>query len=293
MSSELIGCNNDPSIFYGIPYLFFPNDTTRTPSPITGIQDNHIRFWIHMGLVIAGFLLAVVSFFAQLCKPASYGKHADGSGRCPVPAKIAFGITDFIPGFIFFTLTYFIAGQNFRNGINITMYMLFTVHYLTRGLMTVISKYTHNKVSVFIPVGTFVANTLYHYINAEFIGSVYYCRGYYYDPRFIVGLLLFLIGITINRAADLQLIYLRRKHKDRDYVVPKGPLFYLISCPNYFGEGLQWFGWAIMTWSLAGLVWWLFTESTFITRARHNHKWYRNQYLDYPPHRRALIPLIY
>lgn len=30
----------------------------------------------------------------------------------------------------------------------------------------------------------------------------------------------------------------------------------------------------IATWSLAGLVWLLFTMATFIPRARHNHQWY-------------------
>lgn len=93
--------------------------------------------------------------------------------------------------------------------------------------------------------------------------------------------------------SSLQVIFLRKSRRDRAYFLPRGFLFYLVSCPNYFGEGLQWLGWAMMTWSLAGLVWWLYTESIFIPRSGHNHRWYQSQFLNYPSHRKALIPLIY
>lgn len=156
-------CNNELSLFHGIPYLFFPNDTNQPPSPITNLQDNFIHFWIHIGLVILGFLIAIISFFVQLCGPASYGKHADGSGRCPVPTKLFYVIAELIPGFIIFTITYFITGQSFSEPVNIVMYFLFTIHYLTRGLvMPFISRYCHNKITVWIPLWKIIANTLYH-----------------------------------------------------------------------------------------------------------------------------------
>lgn len=289
-------CGGDRSVSHGIPYAFFPDDPERDPSPITNERDNEIRFWIHIALVIIGFILAILTFFGQLCKPVKYGKHASGSGRCPVPSRIAFAISDGVPGIVIFTLTYFISGQNFGCHVNIVMYCLFIIHYIHRGIINpIVGRFSQKKVTLWIPVSAFIANVLYHYINADFIGSAFYCRGYYYDPRFIIGLILFITGFIINRAADTQLvcIYWRKKENKGDYVIPKGPLFYLISCPNYFGEGLQWFGWTIMTWSLAGLVWWLFTEATFIPRSRHNHKWYKDQFLDYPPRRKALIPFIY
>lgn len=287
-------CDGDGSLTAGIPYLLFPNDSTRPPSPITNIRDNEIRFWIHIGLVILGFILALITFFVQLCRPAPYGKHADGSGRFPVPTRVAFIISEVLPGVIIFTLTYFLAGQFFDQAPNIVLYCLFTIHYIHRGIIhPVVSRYSHAKVTLWIPLSTTLANILYHYTNAEFIGSAQYCSGYLYDPRFVVGLVLFVIGFILNRAADIQLLLLRKSRKDKDYVIPKGPLFYFISCPNYFGEGLQWFGWAVMTWSLAGVVWWLFSEATFVPRARHNHKWYRNQFLDYPSFRKALIPFIF
>ena len=297
-SNSKVPCSGEDSIFHGIPYLLFPQDPNRGPSPITNKQDDELRFWIHFGLVIFGFILAIITFLGQLCKPAPYGRHANGNGKLPVPKRLAYIFSDAVPGIVIFSMTYFVAGQFFDEHINLIMYCLFIVHYIHRGLIQpLVARYSRPKITFWIPISTFLANILYHYINAEFIGSAQYCDGYIYDPRFLIGLILFIIGFVINRAADMQLLCLRvcqkDKDKDKEYVVPQGPLFYLISNPNYFGEGLQWFGWTIMTWSLAGLVWWLFTEATFIPRARHNHKWYKQQFVDYPPRRKALIPFIY
>ena len=295
MSSEPSACDGDLSILHGIPYLLFANGSNVPPSIFAvNIGDIRIRLWIHLSLVIFGFLLAVVSFFVQLCKPIPYGKHSEGFVRCPVPIKVFYIVAHLVPGFIFFTLTYFLEGVYFRNPVNIVMYVLFMVHYVTQGLiMPIISRYSNTRIALWIPVAILVTNTFYHYLNAEFIGSANFCDNYYYDPRFIVGVLLFVVGFILGRAADIQLILLRKSRKDKDYVIPKGVLFGLISCPNYFGEGLEWFGWAVMTWSLSGVVWWLFVESTLITRARHNHKWYRAEFSTYPLHRKALIPFIY
>ncbi len=287
-------CGGDKSVTEGIPYLLFPDDPDRDPSPITNKRDNNIRFWIHFGLVILCFILAVVTFAVKLFKPMPYGMHADGSGRFPIPTRLAIIVSETVPGIFIFTLTYFIAGQHFDRAVNIIFFCVFILHYIHRGIIhPLVARYSHPKITIWIPLTMFILNTLYHYVNAEFIGSAHFCDGYWYDPRFLIGLILFIAGFVINRVADVQLILLRESRKDKDYRVPKGPLFFLISCPNYFGEGLQWFGWMIMTWSLSGLVWWLFTEATFVPRARHHHKWYRNQFLDYPSWRKALIPFLY
>ena len=58
------------------------------------------------------------------------------------------------------------------------------------------------------------------------------------------------------------------------YYIPYGGLFELITCPNYFGELVEWLGWSLATWSPAGLVWALFSAATFIPRSWHNHNWY-------------------
>lgn len=292
--SSPVPCDGDNSWTSGIPYLLFPDDPNLDPSPITNTRDNRIRFWIHIGLVAFGFILAIVQFVGQLFQPIPYGRHARGNGRLPIPGRIARMVITLIPHVVFFVATYFLAGQRFREAPNIVFFCLYVVHFLERGIVTpLLSRYSHSKIRLWILLSFFLTGLLYSYINAEFIGSAEYCDNYLYDPRFIIGLVLFIVGFILNRAADYQLVWLRKSRTDTEYYVPKGPLYCLISCPNYFGEGLQWFGWAVMTWSLAGLVFWLASESIFIPRSRHNHKWLRNQFLDYPTIRKGLIPFLF
>ncbi len=54
-----------------------------------------------------------------------------------------------------------------------------------------------------------------------------------------------------------------RKPDETGYKIPRGWLYEKISCPNYFGEFLIRTGWAIATWSLAGLVFLLWTLANF------------------------------
>ena len=294
------------SVRWAVPYDFFYNQTingTIVQSPANIVIE---RFWIHWALVILGLILAVVTFILQVRKPARYGRHEKHSGRLYIPQRLAHMLSDGIPGVLFFTVLYFVVGRNFANPINIVFYCLFTIHYIHRGIIhPLVMRYGNSKVSLFIPVAGFVANLLYHYVNVDFISSACFYPDYYYDPRFIIGVILFIVGFVINRMADTYLAYLRcRKNKEEDdskavdndgggkYFIPECCLFKLVVNPNYLGEGIEWLGWAIATWSLPGLVWWLFTMATFIPRSRHNLAWYRRQFEDFPTYRRGMIPFI-
>jgi protein-S-isoprenylcysteine O-methyltransferase Ste14 len=81
-----------------------------------------------------------------------------------------------------------------------------------------------------------------------------------------------------------------RREADGAYVVPRGILFRRVSCPNYLGELIQWCGWAVATWSLAGLTFAVWTAANLVPRAHAHHRWYRERFPDYPPERRALLP---
>ena len=70
-------------------------------------------------------------------------------------------------------------------------------------------------------------------------------------------------------------------------------VFKWISCPNYFGEILEWIGWALATWSLAGLSFAVWAIANLVPRARANHKWYLENFAEYPRSRKALIPKIW
>ena len=95
----------------------------------------------------------------------------------------------------------------------------------------------------------------------------------------------------INRYSDNMLISLRQANKQ--YQIPRGGIFRYISCPNHFGEIVDWIGFAIIALSLGSLSFALWTSFNLIPRAMNHHNWYKNNFKDYPKDRRAVIPFIF
>jgi protein-S-isoprenylcysteine O-methyltransferase Ste14 len=63
-----------------------------------------------------------------------------------------------------------------------------------------------------------------------------------------------------------------------------------VAAPNYLGEIIQWGGWALATWSLPGLAFFVWVLANLVPRARAHQRWYRQRFADFPPERRALVP---
>ena len=100
-----------------------------------------------------------------------------------------------------------------------------------------------------------------------------YSNQWIIDPHFLVGGTIFFLGFVINVQSDYILRNLR-KPGEIGYKLPHDGLFRLVTAPNYFGEILEWCGWAVATWSLAGVAFAVFTFSNLAPRAWAYHKWY-------------------
>jgi steroid 5-alpha reductase family enzyme len=109
------------------------------------------------------------------------------------------------------------------------------------------------------------------------------------DIRFIAGILLFFTGMILNVLSDETLI-LMRKDNPEGYRIPRGGLFSLVSCPNFFGEIIEWLGYAVLCWSLPALSFFIWTCCNLIPRALDHHRWYRQVFPDYPVKRKAVFP---
>jgi protein-S-isoprenylcysteine O-methyltransferase Ste14 len=71
-------------------------------------------------------------------------------------------------------------------------------------------------------------------------------------------------------------------------------MFRYVTAANYFGELTEWTGWAIMTLSLPGLVFAIWTFANLGPRAYRHHKWYIEKFGDeYPKDRKRMIPFVY
>jgi len=110
--------------------------------------------------------------------------------------------------------------------------------------------------------------------------------------HFVLGAIVFIIGYIINKHSEYLLKKLR-KPGEKGYKIPHGGFFKWISCPHYFGEIIQWTGWAILTGSVAGWAFVAYTFANLAPRAISHHRWYLQNFSDYPKSRKAIIPHVW
>jgi protein-S-isoprenylcysteine O-methyltransferase Ste14 len=189
----------------------------------------------------------------------------------------------FYPGFGAFSAT------------TVVFLLLWEAHYIHRAFIYPFSLKSSNEK---MPLSIVFSGLFFNLVNASLNGyyiftlSGGYSNTWMSDPRFIIGAALFIGGFVINKQADDTLAKLR-KGGETGYKIPQGGLYRWISCPNYFGEILTWTGWAIATWSLAGLSFAAWTMANLAPRAVSHHKWYHEHFPAYPASRKALVPGIW
>ena len=125
-------------------------------------------------------------------------------------------------------------------------------------------------------------NSLNAYLNARWISELgRYETAWLSSPYFVGGILVFFIGFAVNIHADTTLLRLRAPG-ETGYKIPQGGAYRWVSSPNYMGELIEWLGWALLTWSVSGLAFFVYTAANLVPRAISNHRWYRETFDDYP-----------
>ena len=136
----------------------------------------------------------------------------------------------------------------------------------------------------------------FNMINGFFLGYYFahfaqYANNYFVKPQFIAGTVLFVLGIVINWTYDNKLIHLRLPG-ETGYVIPLGGLFKWMSCPNLFGEIIEWSGYALLCWNLPAVSFLVWTVANLLPRALWHHRWYKQHFEEYPAERKALFPFV-
>lgn len=248
---------------------------------------------LHGMIVWAVLVMAAFTFLYLLRRTAPYGRHYVSTELRPhIPARLAWIIME-LPAPLLFLVVFFYGKHGFQL-VPLLFLVMWQGHYLNRTFVYPFRvRASGRKMPLLLVASGFFFNVINAYINARFISEFgEYANDWLADPRFLIGVSIFLFGLVLNLHADNTLIRLRQSN-ETGYAIPHGGGFRFVSCPNYLGEILEWLGWAVATWSPCGLVFFLFTVANLAPRARSNHRWYLETFSNYPAHRRALIPRIY
>lgn len=246
---------------------------------------------IHGWAVAVEFLLAVITFAALFFVVAPYGRYERAGWGPTVPSALGWVVME-IPAVALFAVL-FLTGAHRFEVVPLALLGLWQLHYVNRtfvfpGRM----REGARRMPVLIVCLGFAFNTLNAYINARWVGHLgTYTVGWLTDTRFLVGTAVFLAGWFGNLRSDEILRALRRPG-EMSYGIPRGGLYRWVSTPNYLCEIIEWCGWAIATWSTAGLAFAVYTIANLLPRALRHHAWYRAQFPDYPVDRKALIPYL-
>lgn len=242
--------------------------------------DRAVWLWIAIGAVAFAVLLKI---------PAPYGRHTSRRWGPTVDNRTGWLVMEVVVLAVFWLV---IAGtERPLTPPALVMALLFTLHYLNRALVFPFRLRTPGKR---MPLVIMLLAVGFNLVNGSLLGWQLARRGNYTlpwltDPRFVAGLVLFLGGMAVNWWADRRLINLRRPG-ELGYVIPRGGLFEVVSCPNHLGEIVEWSGFALMTWSLPGLAFAFWTAANLVPRSLAHHRWYRQTFPEYPEHRRAILP---
>ena len=175
--------------------------------------------------------------------------------------------------------------------VSLLLLLGFVAHYVNRAILYPLRMRTSGKRTPVLSAGiALCVNCLNGTINGLAIGHVvHYGTAWLADPRFVLGAAILVLGATVNLQADAILRGLRAPG-EAGYRIPTGGLYRWVSSPNYLGEIVQWGGWALATWSGAGLAFFALTVANLAPRARAHQRWYHATFPDYPRQRRALVP---
>ncbi len=235
--------------------------------------------------------IAVFIFLLLLFITAPYGRHTNRNWGPLIDNRTAWIIMEI---FVLIVIYFFVfTGELVQTPVNYIILGLFTLHYVNRSLIFPFRlRTTGKKMPVVIMLMGMTFNLANGFIIGYFLGNIKaYDNEWMTSPQFIFGIAIFFSGMIVNWRADDILIRLRAPG-ETGYKIPKGEMFRYVSCPNLLGEIIEWGGFTILTWSLPGLAFFIWTFANLVPRAISHHKWYKQRFNDYPVERKAIFPFL-
>jgi 3-oxo-5-alpha-steroid 4-dehydrogenase 1 len=253
------------------------------------LQSHPLYTWTVFGIVVLG----IVSFVLLLFISAPYGRHLRPGWGPTINATGLWVIME-APSPIGFAVFYFMSDNAFET-VPLVLMSMYLLHYVYRSFIYPFRmRGGHKRKPIVTGVLAFAFNSANGSTNAYAITELaphLLDTAWLIDPRFIIGIILFFSGYTINQHSDAILRNLR-KPGESGYKIPYGGFYRWLSSPNYFGEIIEWIGFAFAAWTVPAWVFAWFTCTNLVPRAFSNHRWYLEHFSDYPKNRRRILPFV-
>lgn len=247
--------------------------------------------------VSCALCLAMFGGFLHLCRgtAAPYGRYSGTrSYGFLVNGKVAWIVQEFpslaVPLYLYGVGPTDTTSQT-ANQILLGMFLF---HYFNRTVIFPLRIRGGKPTPFFIMLSAIFFTTVNGYIQGKHLTAIKaYGDEHLTSPSFVLGSLLFWTGVAINWHSDAVLRNLR-KPGETGYKIPRGGMFEYVSGANFFGEILEWAGFALACGgSLPAVTFALNTAFNIGPRAVQHHQWYLEKFDDYQKlGRYAIVPFL-
>ena len=241
-------------------------------------------------------VIAVVVFVCLFHVDAGYGKFYGPQWGPSVDNRLGWMLME-TPVFIAMLLLWWFSGRR-EDPVRLVFLLLFELHYFHRSFIFPLQIRGRSRMPLSIVLMGALFNTLNAFMQGGWIFYLSpadaYPAGWLTSVPFIMGSVLFFGGMVVNITSDA-IIRNLRKPGDTAHYLPKEGLFRYVTSANYFGEFVEWVGFAVLTWSWAGAVFALWTFSNLAPRAARIYDLYSREFPDELDTRRVkrMIPFLY
>lgn len=242
----------------------------------------NIYLWVMIGI-------ALVVFIALYHVEAGYGMFTSKKWGVSINNKVAWFLMEF-PIFAAMIVIWLLSPHRF-DIVPLVFLIIFEIHYFQRAIIfpwLMKGKKSQMPLAVMFMGITFnILNALMqgYWIFFESFNRDYHAFGLSYSdvawlwsPHFIIGVVIFFLGFYVNLRSDYIIRHLRKDDEDTKHYLPEGFMFEYVTSANYLGELMEWLGFAILTWSMSGLVFFIWTFANLVPRANAIYKHYKVEF---------------
>uniref|UniRef100_A0A8C0J7X9 Steroid 5 alpha-reductase 1 n=1 Tax=Chelonoidis abingdonii TaxID=106734 RepID=A0A8C0J7X9_CHEAB len=224
---------------------------------LSGPEERQLLESLSYGLVGTGALSALLLRFIRM----PYGRYSTPRFGCSVPACLAWTLQELPALLVPLGLSLFSGAARVSEWPNRVLLALFIGHYAHRYQALIFPFLIRGgKPTPFITFTLALIFCVYNgYLQGRSLSNyAEYPSGWLKGPCFIVGFAGWLSGMTINIYSDHILRNLR-KPGETGYKIPRGGLFEYVTGANFFGEILEWFGFALASCTIESAAFAIFT----------------------------------